>query len=92
MSKHVFTISSPAQKTPSTALPDGAITGNGDVTAVLAGTADRIRLYIGKILYLLRCCRPGDPLRGSVFLKKGICHHKKPLRCQILQRRHRPVA
>lgn len=48
MSKHVFTISSPAQKTPSTALPDGAITGNGDVTAVLAGTADRIRLYIGK--------------------------------------------
>ena len=32
----------------SEALPDGAFTGNGDLTAVLAGTADRIRIHIGK--------------------------------------------
>ena len=48
MSKHVFIINKPAEATPATALPDGAITGNGDVTVTLAGTADRVRLYIGK--------------------------------------------
>ena len=48
MKEHVFTIVQPAKETPSAALPDGAITGNGDVTAILAGTADRVRIYIGK--------------------------------------------
>ena len=48
MSKHILTIRQPAKETPNKALPDGAITGNGDVTAVLAGTADRVRIYIGK--------------------------------------------
>ncbi len=48
MNEHVFTILQPAKETPSPALPDGAITGNGDVTAILAGSADRVRIYIGK--------------------------------------------
>ena len=48
MSRHVLTIPHPAQATPSTALPDGVFTGNGDVTAMLAGSADRVRIYIGK--------------------------------------------
>ncbi|MBR4186245.1 MAG: hypothetical protein IKQ87_10780 [Clostridia bacterium] len=48
MSEHRFTIREPAKATPSTALPDGLIAGNGDVTAVLAGSADRVRVYIGK--------------------------------------------
>ena len=48
MSAHVLKITAPAKETPNTALPDGAITGNGDLTAILAGTADRIKIYIGK--------------------------------------------
>ena len=48
MNKHILTVSHPAKATPSTALPDGMIAGNGDVTAVLAGSADRVRIYIGK--------------------------------------------
>ncbi len=48
MNEHILKIMEPARATPSKALPDGAIAGNGDVTAVLAGTADRIRIYIGK--------------------------------------------
>ena len=46
--KHILTTSKPAQKTPSQVLPDGMITGNGDVSVILSGGADRIRLYIGK--------------------------------------------
>ena len=48
MRKHQLTILHPAKETPAKNLPDGAITGNGDVTAVLAGTSDRVRIYIGK--------------------------------------------
>ncbi|MBQ6052688.1 MAG: hypothetical protein IJL30_05295 [Clostridia bacterium] len=48
MSEHILTSFKPAKKIPSTVLPDGMITGNGDVTAVLAGSEDRVRLYIGK--------------------------------------------
>ena len=48
MKKHIFEISHPAAGTPSKALPDGAFTGNGDLTAVLAGSADRVRIHIGK--------------------------------------------
>ena len=48
MKPHRLTILRPAKETPSQVLPDGAITGNGDVTAMLAGGADRIRIYIGK--------------------------------------------
>lgn len=46
--QHILTIRQPAKETPSKVLPDGAVTGNGDVTAVLAGSADRVRIYIGK--------------------------------------------
>ena len=49
MRNHKFVISHPAQKVPTTVLPDGAFTGNGDVTVVLGGTADRILLHIGKV-------------------------------------------
>ena len=48
MKKHQLTLLHPAKETPAKNLPDGAITGNGDVTAVLAGTPDRVRIYIGK--------------------------------------------
>ena len=48
MNEHVLTIHQPAKETPFKALPDGAITGNGDVTVVLSGSADRVRIYIGK--------------------------------------------
>lgn len=48
MTEHRFIIRQPAKETPCTALPDGAITGNGDVTVVLGGTPDRVRLHIGK--------------------------------------------
>ena len=49
MSEHILTSDKPAKKIPSNVLPDGMITGNGDVTVVLAGTADRVKLYIGKL-------------------------------------------
>lgn len=48
MNKHIFTVCAPAKETPSKSLPDGLITGNGDVTVTLAGTSDRVRLYVGK--------------------------------------------
>ena len=48
MNRHIFTIPHPAKDTPSATLPDGAFTGNGDTTLMLAGTPDRVRLYIGK--------------------------------------------
>ena len=48
MRKHVLAISQPPKDTPAAILPDGAITGNGDVTVTLGGTADRVRLHIGK--------------------------------------------
>ena len=48
MKEHVLTICEPAKATPSNRLPDGAITGNGDITAVLAGSADRVHFYFGK--------------------------------------------
>ena len=48
MKEHILKMSSVANKTPSKSLPDGAITGNGDVTAILGGTCDKVQLYIGK--------------------------------------------
>lgn len=48
MAEHKLIIRHPASETPNRALPDGAFTGNGDVTVVLGGSADRIRLHIGK--------------------------------------------
>ena len=48
MLKHILTVDHPPQSTPSSTLPDGLITGNGDVTAILAGGTDRVRIYVGK--------------------------------------------
>jgi len=48
MSEHVIWINEPAKNTPARILPDGAFTGNGDLAAVLAGTADRIRIHVCK--------------------------------------------
>ena len=48
MKEHVFYTDRPARETPSKILPDGLITGNGDLTVTLAGTSDRVKLYIGK--------------------------------------------
>lgn len=46
--RHLFTITAPPEKTPSKKMPDGAITGNGDISVVWGGTSDRVQLYIGK--------------------------------------------
>ena len=48
MKEHILTISQPASNIPSKGMPDGAITGNGDVVAILDGTSDRVRIHIGK--------------------------------------------
>jgi hypothetical protein len=48
MNEHVLKILKPAEATPAPLLPDGAISGNGDVTVTLAGSADRVQLYISK--------------------------------------------
>ena len=46
--KHIAVIREIPQNTPSTVLPDGAVTGNGDLALVWAGQPDRTRLYISK--------------------------------------------
>ncbi|MBR2474219.1 MAG: hypothetical protein IKB51_04235 [Clostridia bacterium] len=43
-----MTISEVAKRTPSKSVPDGAITGNGDVVAILGGNAEKVRIHIGK--------------------------------------------
>ncbi len=45
---HILKIQHPPQTVPTTMLPDGAVTGNGDLSITWGGTTDRIRLYIGK--------------------------------------------
>lgn len=48
--KHGFTITAPTTKIPSNSMPDGALTGNGDLSVVWSSTtSDRIRFYIGKV-------------------------------------------
>ena len=37
MTEHIFKINCPAKGIPTNALPDGAFTGNGDITVVLSG-------------------------------------------------------
>ncbi len=46
--KHIAVIRELPKNTPSTVLPDGAVTGNGDLALVWAGQPDRTRLYISK--------------------------------------------
>ncbi len=46
--KHIFYLNESAKKVPGTVLPDGAITGNGDLSVIWAGSTDRVHLYIGK--------------------------------------------
>ena len=46
--QHGFIIKGAPRDIPSKHLPDGAVTGNGDLTVTWAGTPDRVRLYIGK--------------------------------------------
>jgi len=48
MHEHILTMLQPAKEIPSVRLPDGAITGNGDVTVILGGSADIIRIHINK--------------------------------------------
>ena len=45
---HILKIQHPPQTVPTSMLPDGAVTGNGDLSITWGGTTDRIRLYIGK--------------------------------------------
>ncbi len=48
MRDHILSWHEHARRIPSKSLPDGAITGNGDVTLVLGETSDRVQVYIGK--------------------------------------------
>ena len=66
MNEHILTISQPASKIPSTGLPDGAITGNGDVVAILGGSADRVKIHIGKSDFWKADCRVYTDYRGGL--------------------------
>ena len=63
---HILLMDHPAVQTPSKALPDGAITGNGDLTAILAGAADRVHIYIGKADFWNADCRAYAEHRGGL--------------------------
>ena len=63
---HILRMDHPAVQTPSKALPDGAITGNGDLTAILAGAADRVHIYIGKADFWNADCRAYAEHRGGL--------------------------
>ena len=69
--EHILTILHPANEIPSKMLPDGAITGNGDVTAILGGTADRVQIYIGKSDFWKSDCRAYTKPEGG-FAPLGI--------------------
>lgn len=47
--RHIYKIDKPCQNTPNTFMPDGAITGNGDLGIVWGGTPDRVQLYMSKV-------------------------------------------
>ncbi|MBQ8415394.1 MAG: hypothetical protein IJX13_00610, partial [Clostridia bacterium] len=47
--RHIYKIDKPCEKTPNKYMPDGAITGNGDLGIVWAGKPDRIQLYMSKV-------------------------------------------
>ena len=46
--RHIYKLNSPPEKTPNKYMPDGAITGNGDLAVVWGGKTDRVQLYIGR--------------------------------------------
>ncbi len=46
--KHSFFITKPASDVPSKHLPDGAVTGNGDLSLIWSGHPDCLRLYVSK--------------------------------------------
>ena len=50
--------------TPNNAMPDGAITGNGDVALIWSGIPDRLRLYISKSDFWKG--EPGDKSTGGL--------------------------
>ncbi len=55
---HIAIITSPPKATPHTHFPDGAITGNGDVSLIWGGTPEKLRLYICKADFWR--AEPGD--------------------------------
>ncbi len=64
--KHQFTVTSPAEKVPGRMLPDGAITGNGDLSVVWSGTTDRVQLYVGKCDFWKADGDALKPIRGGM--------------------------
>lgn len=46
--RHIYKIHKSCENTPNKYMPDGAITGNGDVGIVWGGKPDRVQLYVGK--------------------------------------------
>lgn len=66
MYPHILHIHEPAKEVPQSILPDGAITGNGDVTVTLAGSSDRVQLYIGKADFWKADGRVYTDYRGGI--------------------------
>ena len=46
--KHIYKLNKPCENTPNKYMPDGAITGNGDIGIIWGGKPDRVQLYISK--------------------------------------------
>ena len=62
--KHRMTIKKAPQMIPRKKMPDGAITGNGDLSVTWGGTSDRIQLYMGK----------SDFWKGTGYIANGGGH------------------
>ena len=66
--RHIYKINKPCENTPNTTMPDGAITGNGDLGIVWGGTADRVQLYMSKVDFWK--ANPKNKSGGTVPLGK----------------------
>lgn len=60
---HYFHFDAVPKATPNRALPDGAVTGNGDLAVIWAGEPDRLRLYFSKSDFWRAI--PGDRTQGG---------------------------
>lgn len=66
MNEHILKINQPASNIPAKGMPDGAITGNGDIVAILGGTADRVKIHIGKSDFWKADFRVHQDFRGGL--------------------------
>ncbi len=62
--KHVFVMEQIPERTPSAGVPDGAVTGNGDLGMVFGGTPGELQFYIAKADFWY--AREGDVRSGGI--------------------------